>query len=167
MSILRNWLVTLGPYSTGVVYRLWGGGGSLIYGGETYDGVGGLARISEVETAVDAIDRRVTLSLTIPDETLRSHLLTDPGAVPIEIRWIYSETEGEWRPVPRIFRGFLSGPRLENDRYDIEVETYSGDVDRGQVRYVSQETLQAEHANARGLEFMASLTRGFVRTFPQ
>ena len=154
-------------------YRVWSGEGQLTIGGQTYEGTsfggGALASISPVEQSLDAPTSRASVTIAVPNAAVREMLEIDIGPVTVNLRYIYSSDFGKtWTIVPIGIQGRLSRPSYEVDGslYTVEIETWSGDSDRGNPKLWSHETQQSEHPGDRGFEFARALAEGIESRWP-
>ena len=162
------WLVELASSATGSAAYIWQGDHDITFGGQTWTGAGGLVNISEVEGAAGPESRRAQISLNVgADPTLRTRLLVDHGPVAITIRWIKSSDGGEtWTATPLQFVGRLSTSTMRDGVLTAEIETYTGDIDRGRPVTWSYEEQLRRHPGDAGLEFMRSLESGVDIRWP-
>lgn len=143
-------------------YRFWSGEGDLSFDSVTYTGAGQLIEISPAEVDLKSQNRRLTASLALNDDpAIRQAFMQDPGPLTVEVNWIYSEDNGKtWTRLPRKYVGRLSNPKFVNNVYQVELETYAGDVDRGRPRRWSDEDQRAYYPGDKGMEYMRELEQG-------
>ena len=148
-------------------YRFWSGVGDLTFGGETYAGAGDLIALGPSEASLGQSNRRITASISVAENTtLRAQLMEDPGPLTVTLQWIYSTDQIAWSLVSRKFVGRLSRPVISGGVYQIELETYQGDVDRGRPLRWSHADQLARDATDKGFEFMESLAGGLRFRWP-
>ena len=149
-------------------YRFWSGVGELTFSGQTWLGTGELIEVGALETSFEQQNRRMTVAVNMTDDsTLRSAFLEDPGPLEVTVLWIYSKDNGlTWLQLPRQFKGRLSRPGIVDAVYQIELETYTGDIDRGRPIKWSDADQKQRDATDRGMEYCAALASGFERTWP-
>lgn len=156
-----------------VPYRLWSGEGVVRIDGESYQGVstgqGSLMRISRVEDVIGAPTSRTTVDIAVPPNVIREMLDIDVGPIDVDLRYITSTDNGKnWTVLPVGVHGQLSRPTysVEGSIYTVEIETWSGDADRGIPKKWSHETQNSEFPNDLGMEFMRPLADSFEGSWP-
>ena len=157
-------------------YLLWSGEGELSWDGETWTGTtfetpegdkGALVAVSEVTNEAGVPSRRAQISVAVPPAAVREMLEYDVGPVSVSIHGLYSDDGGvTWKATPFQLFGHLSRPQFAGGVYTVEIETWSGDADRGQPKMWSDETQTAEHPGDKGFEFMRSLSEGVDARWP-
>ena len=157
------WLTTINGLSSGAL-RLWSGLGTLTFNGNSYQGTqnasGALISVSPITDSIGAPNKRAEVSFYVDRSVLRDMLDIDIGPVRVAVDYIYSTTEGSgWQSLAGGFRGFLSRPRWESEMtiYVVELETWGGDVDRGQPLVWSDEHQQQRSPGDLGFSFMRGL----------
>lgn len=164
---ISGWLVDLGPYPGSGMIHAWSGTRDVVVNGTTYTAVGGIVAINGVDIRTGQQDSRVQIQLQIPNNAIRAQLLQDPGYVEVLIRWVeHSENMTDLTILPKSYRGVLSDARIVDDLYTIEVETRKGDIDRGRVKYISDESQRADYPNDRAFEFQRQFAQGFEIRWP-
>ncbi len=160
---LAHWLISL-PNSD---HHFWSGIDELTFDGETYIGAGHVISLGVAEASTGTQDKRLTAQISAADLDLRAALLQDPGPVPVEVSWIYSNNSGRtWTRVPRSVKGRLSKPQIKDGIYTIEMETYSGDIDRGrQINWSHEEQLR-RHPGDLCFQDIRSLSLGIDTRWP-
>ena len=151
--------------------RLWTGQGQFTYKGNTYEGVvgpnGAFAGISEIEHSLGAPNKRVQANIIVPPEGIREILAFDSGPVVVDIQLIYSKDGGlTWKDAPISVHGFLSSPSFENGVYSCEIETWTGDIDRGFPRLWSEDSQKRRHPDDEAFQFVKQIEAGFDARFP-
>ena len=152
----------------GVDLRFWTGEGDLTFKGNTYKSVG-ITDISELTDELGERDGRMTISLLLLPGADKTTLLTDIGPVEVTIQLIVSNNYGlTWTEQPIKFIGRLSNPRIDDNIYTVELERYSGDVDRGYIRLWSHEEQMSRVPGQidRAFEMSNRLSDGFLTQFP-
>lgn len=120
--------------------RFWSGDTELTYNGHTYEAAKGVF-IRNATSELGAPARRATLSFVVLESADLSVFTEDLGPEPVEIERIYSVDHGKtWQATGEKFVGRASTGELANGLYTLELETYTGDVDRGEPRKWSHET---------------------------
>ena len=154
-------------------FRLWSGEGQLTLEGVTYEGTtfdgGALATIGPVEQVMGDPNSRANVSISVPNAAIRSMLNIDIGPVWVEVFNIYSIDGGKtWTKLQTGIAGRLSRPNfdVEASIYTVEIETWSGDADRGVPKIWSDESQKAEYPNDRGMEFMREYESGVEIKWP-
>ena len=151
--------------------RFWTGERNIIVGGELFrptmvDGRS-LMTVSEVEHRSNNPNRRARIAVAVSGENIRRALSVDIGPIPITIYWLASLDGGHaWEQVGHVFQGRLSDPVITDGVYSAEVETWLGDIFRGEKRQWSDETQRQKYPGDKGLEFIRSLADGFERRWP-
>ena len=160
--------------------RVWSGEGQLALDGKTYEGTtfdgAAFASISPIEHSVGSPQSRVTISMAVPSAAVRAMLNIDVGPVPIVVFNVVSRDGGfSWKRLPTGIAGRLSRPSfdLEGSVYTAEIETYSGDADRGEVVEWSHENQNRINVGTDdrplydlGFEFMRSYEKGVNINWP-
>lgn len=153
--------------------RFWSGIGDLEFDGFTWNGVrspnndSALMSVSAVEFSEDAPNRRAQITLDASPPEIRDQLLQDFGPLTVELGWIYSEDDGRnWRRIPRLLVGRLSGPIIEGGLYTVDIETYTGDGDRVRPLIWSHATQMRLYPNDLGLVHVNTIASGFETTWP-
>ena len=160
-------LFEIGPFPDGTVLSYWTGLKELIFNGNTYSGSGNAINISSIEEAVGVQSKRAQVSISIPDNLQLVRFAEDQGPVPVKVNWIFSNDNGAtWTLLPKVFVGRISNPYIENRVYLVELETYTGDVDSGDVKYWSHESQQARFPGDRGFEYVREIAGGIDIEWP-
>ena len=175
-SRMVGWALFLdGVGSEGEPFRVWSGEGDLEYGGETWNGTilgpsgdkGALVQIGPDQNVLGSPARRTTIAVAVPPSAVRRMLEYDAGPIPVTVDYIYSEDSGRtWQATGHSIAGRLSRPRFEGGIYSVEVETYSGDVDRGTPRMWSDEAQKQRDPTDKGFEFMRQISQGVETKWP-
>ena len=154
-------------------HRVWSGYGDLQFEGEIWTGTqsqqGPFVAISPLTNNVGEPARRASVSIAVPKSTIRQMLAVDVGPVEVSIKPIQSQNNGKsWIRLARGFKGFLSRPNFDSNTsiYTVELETWSGDSDRGSPRYWSDEHQRQEHPGDKGFEFARALAEGEEISWP-
>ena len=153
--------------SPGQEERYWTGEGQLSFQGKQWTGGLGI-QLSDVTTAIGAPSRRMTASFAVVNRPLRLALLDDPGPLQVEIQWLFSKDAGKsWTAIGSKFVGRLSTPKITNGVYTVELETYTGDIDRGKIAKWSHERQMSRTAAVdRGMEMSNDLEVGIESKWP-
>ena len=151
--------------------RLWSGMGDLTYGGNVFQGVtgasGAFAGISAVEQTLGSPVSRVEAILMVPPAAVREILSFDAGPVNVDIQFIFSADYGDtWNDAPVSVHGRLSNPRLDNGVYTVEIETWTGDADRGTPKLWSDDAQKTEYPGDKAFQFAAQLESGIEARWP-
>ena len=153
------------------VFRIWSGLGDLDWNGVIWKGTdsdnGAIVAVSSVTDAVGSPNNRATISVSVPSEAVRELLAADIGPVTTVLQYIYSLDNGRtYRATSAGLAGQLSNPRFGDGIYTVEIETWSGDVDRGEPKFWSDETQRAEYPGDKGFEFVRALEQGLEIKWP-
>ena len=173
-NTMVGWAVDIAGIGLGrSPFRLWSGQGQLTLNGKTYEGTtfdgGALASISPVENSIGDPSSRAVVSIAVPNAAIRSMLNIDVGPVWVEVFNIYSIDGGlSWTKLRTGIAGRLSRPNfdVEGSVYTVEIETWSGDADRGRPKLWSDESQKAEYPNDRGMEFLREYESGVEIKWP-
>ena len=114
------------------------GEGALTLGSQKYLSTNDLLQVTGVESRFTEAAARPQITLSGIDSTLRTLLVHDPGRVDVEIgavRW----DNPSWVSLPRKVRGLLTDPVMQGLTYTFEVTPQTLDVDRGEVRFWTDE----------------------------
>ena len=151
--------------ATGEMY--WSGDEDLDIGGDVWEPMVAI-NVEHAKSELGAPSRRARVQLAVTDPQLRSALLQDPGPLGIEVSWFTSDDRGiSWSVVPTRFVGRLSAPEISGATYSMDVETYSGDVDRGRpVKWSHERQMTRDGSVDRGMEMAARLSVGFETKWP-
>ena len=147
--------------------RLWSGDSPLTFLGNVYQR-GDFISLRHPSNEVGVPDRRMTISFAVTDATLRSALLQDIGPAVVRGNFIFSKDNGAtWEIAGNVFAGRLSNPRITNGQYSVELEKYSGDIDRGRPQRWSHER-QVKRGTGGDLAFemSAKLAAGVSTKWP-
>lgn len=167
------WLAEIDGLLDDRTHRVWSGFGDLIFDGRTWLGTqtrdGPLVAISPITNNVGEPSKRAQVSIAVPTAAIREMLAIDVGPVEVSIQTIYSVNSGRsWIRLPTGFKGFLSRPQFnaEGSIYTVELETWSGDADRGDPRYWSDEHQRQRYPGDKGFEFMRANAEGLEIRWP-
>ena len=151
---------------------LWSGFQPMTFSGKTYMGCSDedgncLVSVSEVEQSLDQPNRRMTVALAMTDPAVRARFMQDFGPLPVRIQWLLGGWQGTgFRSTGFSFHGFMSKPKLLDGLYTVEIETYLGDVDRGEPVKWSHESQQVRHPGDIGFNSMRQLASGLEIKWP-
>ena len=147
--------------------RLWSGDSDLTFNSHVYRR-GDFISLRHPSNEVGVPDRRMTASFAVTDSSLRAALLEDIGPAVVRGNFIYSSDNGAtWEVAGNVFAGRLSNPRLTNAQYSVELEKYSGDIDRGRpVRWSHERQVKRGTGGDLAFEMSAKLASGIVTKFP-
>lgn len=162
-KIEAHWLVRA---FVGDGIDLWSGEGDLVYDGVTYMGAGSLLNVRQLPLEAGYPERRARLTLGLEGVTDRSAFVVDPGPAKIEIRQIWRVGSGAWNAVPRIFRGRISNPAINNQNYECDVALRIADIDRGNDRLWSDQSQQTRHQGDLGFQMMSRISEGLDLSWP-
>lgn len=127
--------------------RFWSGDEDLTFQGETWEAAVGIS-IQNITDELGNPTRRARASFRLTDDALRVALFEDIGPTPVELQWIYSADRGiSWNLIDIKFVGRLSKPTIINGTYVVELETYTGSVDRGRPIKWSHEYQMTRNPN--------------------
>ena len=154
-------------------YRVWSGIGDLTLGGKKYKGTefdgGSLAGISPIDTSTSSPVSRASVRIAVPNTAVRAMLAYDVGPVNVVVKHILSSDGGrKWIQLPTGISGRLSRPSfdVEGSIYSVEIETWSGDIDRGDPVLWSDEDQRARHPGDQGFEFARTYEDGIEVQWP-
>lgn len=154
-------------------FRLWSGEGALTIGGKKYEGTtfdgGSFASVSPVENTAGTPRNRVSISVAVPSQAVRAMLNVDIGPVWIRVFNVVSQDGGRsWTKLPTGIAGRLSAPNfdLEGSIWTAEIETWSGDADRGSTVFWSDAAQQKRHPGDIGMQYMSGYEAGVDIKWP-
>lgn len=154
-------------------FRLWSGEGLLSVSGKSYQGTtysgGALIAVETSPISIGENTSRAKITMAVPTSAIREMLSIDVGPVWIDAFNIISNDNGKtWKRLPTGIAGRLSKPffDVEGSLYNVEIETYSGDSDRGVPLLWSDESLRADYPDDLGFEFMRNYETGVDIKWP-
>ena len=154
-------------------FRVWSGVGQLEIDGDVFEGTtfegGAFASVSPIEHSVGSPSSRVNISIAVPSAVVRDMLNIDIGPVWIRVFNIVSQDNGlSWEKLPTGIAGRLSRPSfdVEGSVYTIEIETYSGDADRGRPKIWSEDSQKRDYQGDRGFDFARKIESGVEIRWP-
>ena len=154
-------------------FRLWSGEGSTTISGKSYQGTtfsgGGLIAVENAPISVGDNTTRAKITIAVPTSAIREMLSIDVGPVWVEAFNIISNDNGKtWIRLPTGIAGRLSKPffDVEGSLYNVEIETYSGDADRGVPKLWSDENQRNDYPEDLGFEFMRNYETGIDIKWP-
>ena len=143
--------------------RWWTGENDLEFDGNTWEGTydsdqGSLIRIDPVQESESNPDIRLKFTLSVTEDTVRDMLVRDIGSPLVKLYWIRSrDGQSNWIKVPRSYTGRISRTSFRNGLLVVEVETLLGDVDRGIIRYMSDESHRQQYPRDTALRHLRNL----------
>ena len=147
--------------------RFWSGDTALSFEGNTYE-AGNAISFDDISNELGSPNRRAKVSFLVTDPAVRAEFLQDLGPQIVEVRWIQSSNRGvDWTPLPIKFTGRISKPTMADGLVTIELETYTGTVDRGRPLKWSHERQMTRDPNRidRSMEMAGKLQAGFESGF--
>lgn len=147
--------------------NLWSGDEPLNFMGKVYS-PGHMISLANPTNEIGVPSRRMTANFSVADPALRASLLEDRGPLLVKARFISTVDNGAtWTLTGNQFMGRLSNPRLSDGVYSVEIETYSGDVDRGRpVRWSHERQVKRGSGGDLAFEMSSKLASGLVRRWP-
>ena len=170
-AIISEWLLEL-HYPPGFTdlsldtdYYFWTGPGDLVIGTVRYKSTNDLIHIDGVESRFSEAEARPRVTFSGVDEKIRTLLVHDPGRVDVVIgavRW----NGTKWIKMPRQVRGLLSDPVMQGQLYTFEVTPDKLDVDRGDVKYWTDEDHRRRYPNDGVFQHIRTLSDGVELKWP-
>ena len=158
--------------------RWWTGIGEIVLPDGTYRGMP-IINISSTEESVGAPDNRLQVSIdTNPPPSapaqlvqalrdLRVNVLQGLGFREVTLRRIVSNDEGRtWQILPWKFFGRLSNSQIRDGVWSVDIETFTGDTDRGRPLMWSDSTQLSRFPGDKGFNFTRVLSRGIQTPWP-
>ena len=158
--------------------RYWTGIGELTLPDGTYTGLPFVA-ISSTEESVGAPDTRLQLAIDTnppPSATaahadalldLKRSIIQGFGFREVTVRRIVSNNEGRtWQILPWKFFGRLSNSQITDGVWTFDIETFTGDADRGRPLLWADSTQLARFPGDKGFNFARILSRGVQTPWP-
>ena len=158
-----QWLLQVGDDSTPPIRRWWSGANDLTFDSQTWEGTysdemeGSLVGISSIEESADVPETRLKIRLNITSESVRRLYSRDFGSPRVLLQWIYSMDGTNWTKLARQYRGRVSRVIADNGGLDVEVESKTGDVDRGLVIYWNDESHRRRYPTDTGFRHLRQL----------
>lgn len=143
--------------------KFWTGRGTLAYEGENYFGSAQALKIGSFQSAAGQLTDRNHVELFFGEDTAtRQALINDEGPLPLRVTAITSADAGAtWEALGIQFSGLLSAPSFDaSGVYRAEIETYTGNVDRGIPQYWADADQRARWRGDKCFEWAAQLERG-------
>ena len=160
------------------VLRYWTGEGELTLPDGTYTGMS-FVRLSPTEESTEAPSSRLRISIALglgpsatPEErteiqNLRARILEGFGFESITIRRIISDDYGRtWQILPWRFVGKLSNSQITSNLWTVDVETFTGDSDRGRVVQWTDSTQLSRFPGDKGFNFVRAISQGIPTRWP-
>ena len=153
------WVADVDPGAARTPAYWWSGEGDLVFeqvGGRpvTWRGASGpdgaLMAVGPVTQVADMAGQRTVVSIVAPTQATRRLWSVDLGGVELGIGWIRrlsARGPKAWTRIPRTFRGRLSDVTHKDGVVQLTVETYLGDIDRGDPRWWSDATQKGRTNN--------------------
>ena len=148
-----------------VDYYFWTGRGDLTLGSTTYESTNDIMNIEGVETRLSEASARprVTFSGIEPDK--RALFAHDPGRVDVVLGAVRLDGTN-WIRMPRQIKGLLTDPVLSGYLYTFEVTPEVMDVDRGEVRYWTDEDHRRRYPNDGIFQHVRTISDGVDLRWP-
>ena len=151
--------------------RIWSGTENIEFpasSGDVYLGAGTVLSIGPASFTTGHKEQSLTATMIVnPAED--TSFLQDPGLVQVIITWIWSRDvfPFQWNLLGKKFVGFLSNPRFNGEHeYQIDIATYTEDVDRGTPLRWSHAAQQNRYPGDKGYEYLRDLGTGFETRWP-
>ena len=146
-------------------YYFWTGQGELTLNSQVYKTAPDLLSIEGVESRFSQAQARPRVSYSGVRPDIRTLFLHDPGRVDVVIgavRWDGSK----WVKMPRVVRGLMTDPILQGLTYTFEVTPRTLDVDRGEVRYMTDEDHRRRYPDDELYKHSRTLSDGVDIAWP-
>ena len=145
--------------------NIWSGDHILNFENRVYN-PGHFISLSHAVSEIGTPSRRMTVAFAVTDPSIRLALLEDEGPLMVRGRLIYSNTNGAtWNLVGNQFIGRLSNPRMSSGTYTVELETYTGDINRNLPLKWSHES-QVKKSGDLAFEMAAQLSSSLEVRWP-
>ena len=174
-----HWLIeveattAVGDEAASPIRRWWSGQRDLTFDSKTWEGTasddehGSLVTVSSVQETSGIPDKRLRIQLNVTNDSVRALLARDIGTPKVTLQFIWSRDNRTWQRIPRQYRGNVSNVTLNNGLLDVEIETRSGDVDKGLVIYWNDESHRSRHPTDTGFRHLRNLqTEGALIKWP-
>ena len=146
-------------------YYLWTGRGELTIGSTVYQTTNDLVNIEGVETRLNETSARPRVTFSGIPTDIRTLFVHDPGRVDVilgAVRW-----DGKkWVRMPRQVKGLLTDPVLSGHLYTFEITPEVMDVDRGEVRYWTDEDHRRRYPNDGIFQHVRTISDGVDLRWP-
>lgn len=149
------------------VDRYWSGQGEIVVDGNTYSSSPGVVEINKLVVKSGDQDRKMAIIVRANKPAILKRYINDIGPAVVTIRWAYRQMGKEWKFIPHLFEGQLSGYTLGNGTITFNLETFVGDIHTNIPRVMSHETQQALFPNDKGFTYLKNLaTKGIETGWP-
>lgn len=144
-------------------FRVWSGIGSLVWAGLTFEGVGALGAVSEIEETTELRAIRVTLTLSpVPQEVIDIALAEQSFRLRRARLWLaLLDFNGTFVADPfQIWAGFMDTMEVVDGaepRVSLSCESKLVDLERAEVRRYTDADQQAEFPGDRFFEYVPAL----------
>jgi len=158
-----HWLLQIGDATTLPIRRWWSGSNDLTFDSHTWEGTtsdetaGSLVFISSIEESADVPETRLQIRLNVTSESVRRLYSMDFGSPRVLLQWIYSMDGVEWTKLARQYRGRVSRVISDGGALTVEVESRTGDIDRGLVIYWNDESHRRRYPTDTGFRHLRNL----------
>ena len=143
------------------IRRQWTGVGNLNFDGFVWHGMGNILSISPSTNSVQQPTNRMTVSFVVRNNRTMHRLLTLTDALMITTQWIFSSDEGQtWAASGLKYTGRLSGPRIANGVYSVELETFRGSAQKGRLFKWSEQSQLNRHPGDKCFEYLRRIEVG-------
>ena len=147
--------------------RVWTGIGDLVFGGDTFKGIGNVVDVAPAPSEMGAPSTRMDLILAATDPAVRAAAFRDPGPRKCRLRWIFSTDDGvTWTAVPKQVSAILSSPILGPATYSLTLELETGERDPNAPKFWSNQDFQTRDASYTGGRFAQALEEGLFVEWP-
>lgn len=143
--------------------RVWNGIGDLVFGGETYTGIGDLGKVTPVGETTEVRAEGLTFELSGIPSSLISLALGQAQRNKSAVLWLgFMDANGALIADPfKIFSGRVDAAEIEEGgetaTIRIAAESILADLQRSRERRYTHEDQKIDFPNDKGLEFVASL----------
>ena len=147
-------------------YRVWDGDGRLTLDGNVYEP--GALDGNESDVTAEDPETRLTLILPVIENTdIQRYLMQDPGPRGVDFAMVWRETPAaNWKRAATVI-GRTSAAYIQDGQLVVEVETATGDVDRGLARFWSDSSQKRQYPGDRGLEALTAIaSQGLSLSWP-
>ena len=164
-----HWLVeveasrAVGDEPAAPVRRWWTGEGDLVFDSKTWEGThsdeinGSLMRISSIQETTDSPDARMQIFINVTKDSVRSMLARDFGSPKVTVFWVWSQDGRTWQRIPRRYIGNVSQVTANGGVLTVEVETRTGDVDKGLTIWWNDESHRQRYPDDTGFRHLRQL----------
>lgn len=156
-GIIARWLLEF----EGLNATFWSGEHNVTIEGVEYIGVGNVLEFSGAESAYDALNDRLSISIAVNNDEVRRTLVSSTRLYVVLITWVVSTDGGaNFQKTKRQYRGMTSNASYSNGVYQIELEPTLGDIDRKQPRKWTDENHRERFPSDVGFGYLSGLVDG-------